>query len=107
MKEVRLTDNHVLTYDKYQFILKTRVAKKGDLVSVGKFKGSVVKEDRYSDTYYPTIKLVCDHVCEEEFKQVFELYGIKEIANRFDELIKNPHIERLNLATTWFDNLDK
>jgi hypothetical protein len=107
VKQIRLTDNHILTYDKYQFVLKTRVAKKGDEIKAGKYKGQLVKEDNYMDTYFPNIKILCDHVLMDEFKIVFELYDMKEIGDKFDQLIKNPHINRLNIASEWFQTIKK
>jgi len=105
VKQIRLTDNHILTYDKYQFVLKTRVARKGDEIEVGKYKGQLVKEDNYNDTYFPNIKILCKHVLDDEFKDVFELHTMIEIAEKFDELIKNPHNDRMDIATEWFETI--
>jgi len=104
-KEIRLTDNHILTYDKYQFVLQTRDAIKGDKILSGKYKGQTVKEDSYKDTYFPNLKILCKHVLLDEFKEAFELYDVKYLGEKFEEILGDEHITRLDIATKWFETI--
>jgi len=98
LKGIQLTDIHLLSYDKYQFKLYTKIAPKD-------FDGNWenINFSSNSLTYHPTILNALRWVDIDECKIVLEAYyKLKDFDKQFQKLLKEPHDERLKNADVWF-----
>ncbi len=91
--KLQVTERHRVSFDKVQFTLYTRAKEvKGD------------GDGTYTPTYHPTIGNMLKHVLMDEFKEKLDAFDdVKELSDKFDELVANPHIERVNTVSKWFE----
>lgn len=91
-----LTERHMLKFDSKQFRLHIKNMPKD-------FKGWD-KVNYSSVSNHPTISNLIKHISIDECKDILKAYyEIKDFGEKFDELMKNPHYERLDIATKWFE----
>ena len=94
-----LTDRHAMSFDTRQFKLYTKSEPKD-------FDGDWSKVDYTRDnTWHPTIENVIRNIDVDECKEVLKAYhDMKDFGEKFDEMIRNPRHERLDVATRWFES---
>ena len=90
-KVIKLTDRHSVTFDRYQFILRT-----------GKFNEEEDKKESYNVLYFKKMSHLCNHVLAEEFKEGINLYELRDLSLRVEELLIDPFENEKEIMTTWF-----